>query len=113
MEPLSPLAIMWAILGFIAASAGSYWLGTLKDKSKKESEDLQKVVKEVEALKVTAVSEQRVREIIKDAMEPLASDVKEIKSAMVELSKILQHIQIDIASENAYKRGKGSTQKEE
>lgn len=109
MDSVTPLAMIWGIVFFIATTFVGYWIGLSRDKSKKDGEALEKLGKEVETLKVTAVSEQRVREIIKDAMEPLAADVKEIKSAMIELSKILQHIQIDIASENAYKRGKGNT----
>jgi hypothetical protein len=105
---MEPLQIIWAILFFICTTGFAYWLGLARDKSKKDGEDLAKVVKDVEQLKVTAVSEQRVREIIKDAMEPLTSDVKDIKGANDEIRKILQHIQIDIASENAYKRGKGN-----
>lgn len=103
---MDSITIIFSFIGIIITAAIAYWAGQSRDRTVKDTEELAKVVKEVEQLKVTSVSEQRVREIIKDAIEPTGADVKDIKTSMLELNKILQKIQIDIATENAYKRGK-------
>jgi hypothetical protein len=104
--------LLW-MTGLLLTAGLGVWVGQSRDKSKKETEDLAKVVREVEQLKVTAVSEPRVREIIKDAIEPMSQDVKEAKASLIKINEILQHIQIDIAAENAFKRGKNSSNKED
>lgn len=76
------------------------------DRAKAGDDELARVIKDMEQLKVTAVSEARVREIIKDAIEPTSSDVKEIKVTMHEFGKLLQDIQLKLATELAYKRGR-------
>lgn len=96
--------IIYSILGMIVAASLSYWAASTRGKS----EELSKVVREVEQLKVTSVSESRVREIIKDAIEPTGSDVREIKTQMQELTRTLHAIELELAAENAYKRGRSS-----
>lgn len=81
------------------------------DRSKQGEDELARVIKDMEQLKVTAVSEARVREIIKDAIEPTSSDVREIKATMHEFGKLLQDIQLKLATELAYKRGRQETEK--
>lgn len=76
------------------------------DRTKFSEDELARVIKDVEQLKVTTVSEARVREIIKDAIEPTSSDVREIKSTMQEFGKLLHDIQLKLATELAYKRGR-------
>ena len=110
---MDAITILYTFLGIIVTAALAYWAGQSRDRTFKETEELSKVVKEVEQLKVTSVNEPRVREIIKDALAPMSQDIREAKVSLSKINETLQHIQIDIATENAFKRGKNSSTKEE
>ena len=84
----------------------SYLFTRVGDKSKVTEAELSRLGKDMEHLKATAVNEGRVREIIKDAIEPTSNDVKEIKMNTRELNKTLQDIQLKLMTELAYKHGK-------
>ena len=90
----------------ILAAFVAYLFRRNGDRNKYSEDELARVIKDMEQLKVTAVSEARVREIIKDAIEPTSSDVREIKSTMHEFGKLLHDIQLKLATELAYKRGR-------
>jgi len=76
------------------------------DRAKISEDDFARMKLEVEQLKITSVNEIRVREIIKDAIEPMSSTVKEIKDKMDHFGDVLQDIQLKLATEMAYQRGK-------
>lgn len=90
--------VVSVLLTFIAQRWG--------DKSKVSDEELARLIKDTEQLKVTAVTESRVREIIKDAIEPTSKDVQEIKNTMHDFGKVLHDIQLKLEVELAYKRGR-------
>jgi hypothetical protein len=99
--------ILYLIISAVLSSVLGFWAAKASNRSTKEEGVLSDVVKDVAQLKVSSVSESRVREIIKDAIEPTGSDVKEIKLTVHELSKTLNDIQLRLATEIAFKRGKG------
>lgn len=103
---MSTETILPVIFGIVLTALIGYLSNRLKDRAKTEDDTLASVVKDVNQLKAVAVSESRVREIIKDAIEPTGSDVKEIKSNIHELARTLQGIEIKLATEMAYKRGR-------
>lgn len=98
--------ILFMIVTAIVSTIGSFLVVRLGDKSKVTEAEMARLIKDMEHLKATAVNEVRVREIIKDAIEPTSSDVKEIKLTMRELNKTLQDIQLKLMTELAYKHGK-------
>ncbi len=102
----TPDQILYAILILAITTAVGYWAGKSRDRSNKEDQAIAEVIKDMEQLKVTAVSESRVREIIKDAIATTSADVKEIKSGMNKLNETLHDIQLKLATEIAFKRGK-------
>ncbi len=110
---MEPITILYSLLGILVTAALAYWAATARDKSNKQTEELTKAVRDIEQLKATAVTEPRVREILKEALAPMSQDIKEAKVSLLKINETLQNIQIDIATENAFKRGKSSQAKEE
>lgn len=99
--------ILWGLAAIILTAALAYWAGQSRDDKVKVSDELAELTKDMEQLKVTAVSEQRVREIIKDAIQSTSTDVKEIKAKFDQLMNTLHKIEISLASEIAFKKGVG------
>lgn len=98
--------ILYTLLFGLFTAGIAFLFRRTGDRKKTDEDELARVIKDMEQLKVTAVSEARVREIIKDAIEPTSSDVKEIKGTMHEFGKLLVDIQLKLCTELAYKRGK-------
>ncbi len=98
--------ILYTLLFGLSTAFLTFLFRKSGDRTKTGEDELARVIKDMEQLKVTAVSEGRVREIIKDAIEPTSSDVKEIKNSMHEFGKTLHDIQLKLATELAYKRGR-------
>lgn len=98
--------ILYALLVLLCTTAVGYWAGKSRDRSNKEDQRIEDMRKDVEQLKANSVSEARVREIIKDAIEPTSSDVKEIRSTVTDIGKTLVDIQLKLATQMAYKRGR-------
>lgn len=99
-------SLLYAIPAALIGAYINHFFQRKGDRAKVTDEEFARVVKDVQQLKITAVNEIRVREIIRDAIEPTSNTVKEIKDKMDHFGNVLQDIQVKLAAELAYKRGR-------
>ena len=73
------------------------------------NERLTSAEKSLALLKATSITEQKVRDIFKEALEPFFSSQLETKEDIRTISENLTQLRIDVAGENASKGGIGGT----
>lgn len=81
----------------LSGFSGFLWWVIRTDKKKLEDHD-----KDIAVLKSMAVDEDKVREIVTEAMDPFREDLREIKDLVRENSITVKHLEISLAQQAAY-----------
>lgn len=101
MIPIEDIAgyLVKGLLIILSGFSGFLWWLVKADKKKLEDHD-----KDIAVLKSMAVSEDKVREIVTEAMDPFREDLKEIKDLVRENSITVKHLEISLAQQAAYQQ---------
>ena len=109
---LTAMLIKWIWVPIVTLVIKVFWDETRFKELKKEREAIvsrqnkriTELEKDTASLKTTCVTENNVRTILKETMEPFFIDQKETRDDIKTISENLTKLRVDVAGENASRR---------
>lgn len=104
MEPVVTSAALWQVILLFIGAAISFFSGWSLYLRKKDKDHLDKLGDKVNTLENKYVTEQRVRELIREELLPISNETHEIKATLNLIQTTLSQILIAQAEERGRRR---------